>query len=280
MNKMVKMALLALITFSTLFSACLFEDDEDEWDAAKVCPEAGTNAYGDPNRGTFVDERDGRVYKYTTIGDQVWMAENLKFELPYPYSLCYGMETCKLRGYAILDTVHVCSRDTTHLAEIAQRMQSTCTDNDCIATEWCEKVGRYYSLTKDGKDGGLLDRDIVDSVCPKGWHVPSRGEWEVFINSVGGVVPRIVSEGSYVAMDSVTAYYRRKDGGPIDVCGFSLNYAGYFFYNGALEYIFDTSHFETSTNNSEVTPYVMYIGKEFGFEAMHTKQSLRCVKDK
>ena len=33
----------------------------------------GYNAYGMPNRGTFVDERDGQVYSYTTIGDQVWM---------------------------------------------------------------------------------------------------------------------------------------------------------------------------------------------------------------
>jgi len=56
-------------------------------DAAVICPVEGTNAYGEPNRGTFTDARDSQVYKYTTIGNQVWTAENLKFDSPY--SLCY-----------------------------------------------------------------------------------------------------------------------------------------------------------------------------------------------
>ena len=59
MNRLVKMVL--LFSIPVILSSCIFDDEEEKWDAAKVCPETGTNSYGIPNRGTFTDERDGQV---------------------------------------------------------------------------------------------------------------------------------------------------------------------------------------------------------------------------
>ena len=53
-----------------LCAGCTTDADGDDFDAGKVCPIS--------KRGVFTDDRDGRVYKYTAIGNQVWMAENLK----------------------------------------------------------------------------------------------------------------------------------------------------------------------------------------------------------
>ncbi|MCQ2054811.1 MAG: hypothetical protein MJY82_05915 [Fibrobacter sp.] len=73
--KFVKFLIVLLVL---LCAGCTTDADDDDFDAGKVCPVEGMNAYGMPNRGTFVDERDGRVYKYTTIGNRMWMAENLQ----------------------------------------------------------------------------------------------------------------------------------------------------------------------------------------------------------
>ena len=88
MNRFVKV----LVTLSALLCAgCTTDADGDDFDAGKVCPVEGVNAYGMPNRGTFIDERDGREYKYTTIGNRMWMAENLNYDCDYGY--CYEVDS-------------------------------------------------------------------------------------------------------------------------------------------------------------------------------------------
>lgn len=82
---------------SLILVACT-TDADDSFDAASVCPTEGTNAYGMPNRGTFIDERDGQEYRYTTIGDQVWMAQNLNYN--FSEAICYDSlpENCEMYG--------------------------------------------------------------------------------------------------------------------------------------------------------------------------------------
>ena len=139
----VSVALFALLLTSCSDDSSSANEPTDTFDAAVVCPAEGMNAYGEQNRGTFTDERDGQVYKYTTIGNQVWMAENLKFDAPY--SVCYD----KIDGF-------------------------------------CDTFGRFYSLHENGEDLGLFDQELLDTICPTGWRVPSMDDWSILANNMGG----------------------------------------------------------------------------------------------
>lgn len=72
MNKFLWLVLASLVVWACSENSSSAEESAKEIDVAVLCPTNG--------RGSFTDERDGHVYRYTTIGDQVWMAENLAYE--------------------------------------------------------------------------------------------------------------------------------------------------------------------------------------------------------
>lgn len=138
-----------------LIAGCYNSDDDDSelWNAETVCPAEGTNAYGMPNRGTFTDERDGQVYKYTTINDEVWMAENLRYGDSINSESLIGNTQCY---------------------------------NDIA--ENCEIYGRSYTWAA-AIDSVRRSNDTTFSrqgICPEGWHLPYSSEWNDLIDFVGG----------------------------------------------------------------------------------------------
>ena len=112
----------------------------------------------EPVEGTLTDSRDSQTYKTVTIGSQVWMAENLNYETDDSY--CY---------------------------------------NDTI--EYCSKYGRFYTWaaamdsagtwSSNGKGCGYglicSSKNPVRGVCPEGWHLPTKSEWNFLFETVGGV---------------------------------------------------------------------------------------------
>ena len=90
-----------LFALSAMLCACSEDSpsgSEYVFDASVVCPES--------QRGTFTDERDGQAYKYTTIGNQVWMAENLNFDDGSPCA----KDSCAEKGreYSPVDAQNAC----------------------------------------------------------------------------------------------------------------------------------------------------------------------------
>ena len=233
-QKLVSFIYLAL--FAVLFSSCTEdsssapEEPVDTFDASVVCPADGVNGYGEPNRGTFTDARDGQVYKYTTIGDQVWMAENLKFDAPY--SLCYD----EIEGF-------------------------------------CDTFGRFYSLHVNGDFLNAFDQELLDTICPAGWHVPSADEWNILSNNMGGggkAVSRLSSSENFGESYEVGS----------DDCGFNSLPAGSWLKNGDLSIEYVGSLYWTSTAMSIKSSYCSRLSiSGIGFSINDPKMSLRCVKN-
>ena len=98
----------------------------------------------------FTDSRDGNVYRYVTIGNQIWMADNLAY-LPSVNPSTEGSVNTPLYyvlGYEGSDVSAAKSEDN-------------------------------YSLY-----GVLYNWTAANSCCPDGWHLPTDNEWEDMENSI------------------------------------------------------------------------------------------------
>ena len=103
----------------------------------------------EPQKETFTDPRDNKIYKTVKIGEQVWMAENLNYAVLG--SKCYG------GGGKVKDEND--SLITLSSAEIQAN---------------CDKYGRLYNWK------------TAMTVCPSGWHLPDSSEWRILTAAAGG----------------------------------------------------------------------------------------------
>jgi uncharacterized protein (TIGR02145 family) len=106
--------------------------------------------------GTLTDSRDRNNYKTVKIGGATWMAENLKYAPSDGNSWCYG-----------------------------GNLKSA--DPECVKYgrmyDWATAMGINASYNRGKWDGGDTRHR---GVCPAGWHLPSRGEWDNLAKSAGG----------------------------------------------------------------------------------------------
>ena len=209
--------------------------------------------------GELIDDRDGQIYKTVKIGDQWWMAENLN----------YGdsIKTPSLKGKSW------CYGDVAANCDVAGRLYTwaAAIDSVKLATDAENPLDCGYVKTC-----GLSGK--VQGICPSGWHLPSKSEWNTLFTKVGG------SSTAGTKLKSQSGWYSRyNNGNGDDAFGFSALPAGYYSL-GYFDNDGDNAYFWSSTEIDSIFAYFMYLDyydddahlysydKDDGF-------SVRCLRD-
>ena len=196
----------------------------------------------DATANTLKDLRDGNVYKTVKIGDQVWMAENLNFETDS--SFCYS--------------------DSAYFCAMHGRLY-----------KWAAAVGKSESECGYGNTCSLPSGD-VQGVCPSGWHLPSKAEFESLIATVG--------EDSTAGKVLKSASGWTVGGYGTDDFGFAALPAGARGYDGGYSGAYFLAFFWSSTEINDNSAFNMYL--TFDGDSVHQSVdikdfafSVRCLKD-
>ncbi|MBR3073307.1 fibrobacter succinogenes major paralogous domain-containing protein [Fibrobacter sp.] len=239
-------------------SALLEGETGWNWNVPKEC-----RFNPDIDYGTMTDERDGKVYRTVKIGDQVWMAENLNYadsaEIPSlkRKSWCYNGEpkNCDVAGRLYTWAAAI---DSVSLADDA--------DNPRICG-----YGKECDFTS------TRSATFVQGVCPGGWHLPSKKEWNALFTVVGG------DSTAGKLLKSQTGWYNRGNG--TDAFGFSALPAGGRNGDGEGYNEGDYAYFWSSTelnSNYAYDVHLGYGGDDAGllYNIKNNGFSVRCLKDK
>jgi len=187
-------------------------------------------------------DRDGQNYAVVKIGNQVWMAENLRY-LPAVHSL--------LDNSSEYPRYHVYGY---------------------VGTEMAEAKG-----LKNYLDYGVLYNFPAARIsCPVGWHLPTRGEYDVLNTILGFLAGVKMKEPGTIHWNNPNPYATNESGFTGRAGGY---YSGYEYFD--LGYM---TYFWTATEDDEWSSWckslwVINMGLEEGCNLNRGGFSVRCLKN-
>jgi len=213
--------------------------------------------------GTFKDLRDGKTYKYITIGYQTWMAENLNYNVSG--SVCYA------EGKANVSTDSVAKNCTKY-----GRLYDWATAMDLPST--CNRSSCADQITDNHR-----------GICPPGWHIPTNADWDELLRYVdlknggngddGDRSYESFTAGKYLK----TTNSWNGSGNGTDDYGFSALPSGFLHPDGNFLDI-GFSGYWWSANDGTNNAYYRYMRNNsenvyWGYYSKTYLHSVRCLKD-
>jgi uncharacterized protein (TIGR02145 family) len=215
---------------------------------------------------TSVTDIDSNIYNTVTIGNQVWMKENLK--------------TTRYNNGDLIGTTTPATLDISN--ESSPKYQWSWNGNDSTVATY----GRFYTWYA-----------VTDSrnVCPTGWHVPTNDEWITLTDYLtnngygyGGSGDQIAKSMAYTSGWTTfnTTGTIGNDQGNNNSSGFTALPGGFRYDNGTFTPIGETADWWSATEFNVINLYAW--GRDLGynfdmvFRNYINKQvgwSVRCLRD-
>lgn len=118
-------------------------------------------------KNTFEDKRDNKVYKTVKIGNKIWMAENLNFDLDNQGSYYYPSRMLNIDSVTLneaLDFYHIDKKTIVGLKGI-ELLKAFSPQLDSALKKYPDGW-RYYTY------------DAAKKACPDGWRLPNNEDWK------------------------------------------------------------------------------------------------------
>ena len=207
-----------------------------------------TGCSKDENPPDSVTDIEGNIYKTVRIGNQVWMAENLK-------------TSTFSDGSEIPDVP-----DATDWNELTTQGRCWYNNDEAANKDIYGALYNYYAVNS-GK------------LCPAGWHVPSKDEWQKLREALGDTLT-----GGGKLKEEGTEHWKTPNTGAVNSTGFTALPAGIRYFEGTFNSVtFFTSFWSSTESDNDKSWYLsLYysdavaalktISKKDGF-------SVRCIKD-
>lgn len=153
-----------------------------------------------------VTDYDGNIYKTIKIGNQIWMAENLR---------------------------------TTHYSNGAPVSYLNYNNDTANAV----KYGRLYtsSAVMNGESGSNTNPSNVKGISPEGWHIPSKSEWEQLSTFLGGT---LFAGGKL--KETGNSHWLVNNVGATNESGFTALPSGMFDYTHVFQWLGEYAAFSSS----------------------------------
>ncbi len=207
---------------------------------------------------------EGNIYKTVIIGEQEWMAENLRVKmfpigLPIPYS-----ENHKIWG---------------------NRLDSDIDLGYCYYNHDKSKAGTNGALYtwETAMAGDTVDTEnstYIQGICPQGWHIPSKAEWwqlKTYLTGKGyNVVKSLSNKTGWKSYGEDVEDNNNRT-------GFSAMPVGFLSFGDFVHEYYSTLWWTTNKTSWISDSSCLRLNYHYGFEyygyPKSSGNSVRCLKD-